>query len=548
MFRYYDCLLNITPAMSVSAMLSVPVNALINIGLTSSADIHYQLSPEELTRQTVELGQGRVCDTGALVINTGEFSGRSPDDKFTVKDSITEKTVHWNNFNIPIEPYYFDKLHTKMMAYLQNKPVWIRDCYACADPAYRLNIRVINENPWSNLFCHNMFLRPAEDELENFTPDWNIIQAPEFKADPKVEGTRQHNFAIVNFTRRIILIGGTGYTGEMKKGIFSVLNYILPHDKGVLSMHCSANVGKKGDTAIFFGLSGTGKTTLSADPGRELIGDDEHGWTASTIFNFEGGCYAKTIDLTEEKEPEIFRAIKAGSLVENTPFIAGTNQIDFSSKKISPNTRVSYPLYHISNAKEPAIADIPQHIFFLTCDSYGVFPPISKLTPGQAMYQFISGYTAKIAGTEAGVVEPKSTFSACFGAPFLPLHPGEYAAMLGKKMKESNVNVWMINTGWSGGGYGTGKRMKLSYTRAMITAALDGHLNEVEYQPHPVFGMLMPTACPGVPAEILNPRSTWPDKMAYDEAAKKLALQFVKNFEKYSGGVTAEILHAAPIL
>ncbi|MFT3681169.1 MAG: phosphoenolpyruvate carboxykinase (ATP) [Ferruginibacter sp.] len=532
--------------MPVQVMPALSEKALLSLGLRNGDDIYYQLQPEELIAHTVERGQGRLNDTGALVINTGEFSGRCPDDKFTVKDELTTGTVNWNDFNIPIEPKYFDLLYAKMMAYLEDKEVWIRDCYACADAVYRLNIRVINENPWSNLFAYNMFLRPKEEELEDFTPDWTIVQAPGFKADPKTDGTRHHNFAIVNFTKRTILIGGTGYTGEMKKGIFSVLNYILPHDKNVLSMHCSANMGKAGDTAIFFGLSGTGKTTLSADPDRELIGDDEHGWTENTIFNFEGGCYAKTIDLTVEKEPAIFHAIKDGALLENTPFIDGSNKIDFTSKKISPNTRVSYPLYHISNAKEPSTGGIPKNIFFLTCDSYGVLPPISRLTPGQAMYQFISGYTAKIAGTETGVVEPKSTFSACFGAPFLPLHPGVYAEMLGKKMKQHNVNVWMINTGWSGGGYGVGKRMKLEYTRAMITAVLEGKMNDAEYTEHPVFGMMIPRNCSNVPAEILNPRNTWADKVAYDEAAKKLAAQFIKNFEKYQDGVSLEILAASP--
>jgi phosphoenolpyruvate carboxykinase (ATP) len=532
--------------MSVPTLLAIPTNALINLGLQFTNNIHYQLPPEELAQQTVDRGEGNICSTGALVINTGEFSGRSPEDKFTVKDDITENTVNWNNFNIPIDPIYFDQLEKKMMAYLADKEVWVRDGYACADPTYRLNIRTINENPWSNLFVHNMFLRPTSDELESFTPDWHIIQAPNFKADSLVDGTRQHNFAIVNFTKRKILIGGTGYTGEMKKGIFSVLNYILPQNKGVLSMHCSANIGKEGDTAIFFGLSGTGKTTLSADASRQLIGDDEHGWTADTVFNFEGGCYAKTIDLTVEKEPEIFNSIKPGALVENVPFIDGTNQLDLSSKAISPNTRVSYPLNFISNAIEPSIGKIPKNIFFLTCDSYGVFPPISKLTPGQAMYQFISGYTAKIAGTEAGVVEPKSTFSACFGAPFLPLHPGKYAEMLGNKMKENKVNVWMINTGWSGGAYGVGKRMKLDFTRSMITAALDGQLDTIEFEEHPVFGMQIPMNCPNVPTEILNPRNTWADKEAYDAMAKNLANQFVKNFEKYASGVSAEIKAAAP--
>jgi len=524
----------------------IPTKELQQLGL-KQPEVYYQLDPEVLAEQAVNRGQGVLNDTGALCINTGEFTGRSPQDKFTVKDALTENSVHWNNFNIPVEEKYFFQLKEKMLNYLNEKEeIWVRDAYACADENYRLNIRVINENSWSNLFAYNMFLRPAEDELDNFKADWHIIQAPGFKADPKVDGTRQHNFAMVSFTHKTILIGGTGYTGEIKKGIFTILNYVLPHDKHVLSMHCSANMGKDGDVAIFFGLSGTGKTTLSADPNRKLIGDDEHGWTGNSVFNFEGGCYAKVIDLSEEKEPEIFRAIKPGALVENVTFIDGTNQIDFQSSKITENTRVSYPLNFISNAQEPSIGGLPKNIFFLTCDASGVFPPISKLTPRQSMYQFISGYTAKVAGTEAGVTEPKLTFSACFGAPFLPLHPGEYAEMLGKKMNEHNVNVWMVNTGWSGGPYGVGHRMKLGYTRAMITAALNGDLDKVEFEQHPVFGMMMPKSCPNVPDEILNPRNTWDDKAAYDVKAKDLAQQFIKNFEKYASGVNDEILAAAP--
>ncbi len=532
--------------MSIPTMFSLRKDDLIKLGLKSAENVHYQLSPEELTSQAVARGEGVLNDTGALVINTGKFTGRSPKDKFTVKDELTEKTVHWNDFNVAFEEKYFFQLREKMVAYLSDKELWVRDCFACADPEYRLRLRVINENPWSNLFCYNMFIRPDEKDLETFVPHWHIIQAPGFKADPAVDGTRAENFAVISFTHKTILIGGTGYTGEMKKGIFTMLNYVLPVRADVLSMHCSANMGDNGDTAVFFGLSGTGKTTLSADPNRKLIGDDEHGWTKETVFNFEGGCYAKCIDLSEEKEPEIFNAIKPGALVENVTFIDGTNKIDFSSKKITENTRVSYPLDFISNALEPSIGKTPKNIFFLTCDAYGVLPPVSKLTAGQAMYQFISGYTAKVAGTEAGVTEPKSTFSACFGAPFLPLHPGQYAEMLGKKMRESNVNVWMINTGWSGGPYGVGSRMKLSYTRAMITAALDGKLDNVDYETDPVFGMQMPTSCPGVPSEILNPRNTWEDKAAYDAKAKNLAEQFNKNFEKYSAGVNEEILAAAP--
>lgn len=523
--------------------------ALIRLGLINTENIHYQLSPEDLVEDTLRLGEGTISDTGALVIKTGEFTGRSPKDKFIVKDEITENNVNWNEFNIPIESRCFDIIYKEIMSYLDNRSeVWIRDCYACADPRYRLNIRVISEKPSNNLFAYNMFLRPTEDELENFVPAWQIISAPGLKLDPQKCGTRQHNTAVVSFKHKMILIAGSGYTGETKKGIFTILNYLLPQEKNVLSMHCSANVGKDGDTAIFFGLSGTGKTTLSADPCRKLIGDDEHAWTDDNIFNFEGGCYAKTIGLTEEKEPEIYQSIRFGALVENVGFFPGSNSINFDDCRITENTRVSYPLHYISNAKEPSVGNLPKNIFFLTCDAFGVLPPISRLSPGQAMYQFISGYTAKVAGTEAGVTEPKSTFSACFGAPFLPLHPGKYAQMLGEKMQRNKVNVWMINTGWTGGPYGIGNRMKLKYTRAMISAALEGGLNLIEFEPHPVFGMLMPTECPGVPSEILNPRNTWTDKNAYDDKAKHLAGLFIKNFEKYKDGVSEEVLKAAPKL
>lgn len=521
----------------------------LDLGLSKKQVIHYQLSPELLTEQTLLRKQGELSSTGALCICTGEFTGRSPQDKFIVKDAITADTVDWNNFNIPIEEKYFIELRKKVLDYLGTKEeVWVRDAYACADEYHQLNIRVVNEHPWSNLFAYNMFLRPEEKDLDHFKPEWHIIQAPGFKADPAVDGTRQHNFAIISFTHKTILIGGTGYTGEMKKGIFSVLNYILPQEKNILSMHCSANVDEGGDVAVFFGLSGTGKTTLSADPKRKLIGDDEHGWTKTGVFNFEGGCYAKTIGLNEEKEREIFNAIRSGALVENTSFLKGSNEIDFNFKGITENTRVSYPLHFISNTIEPSKVGHPKNIFFLTCDAYGVLPPISRLSVEQAMYQFISGYTAKVAGTEAGVTEPKSTFSACFGAPFLPLHPGKYAEMLGHKMKEHQVNIWMINTGWSGGSYGTGSRIKLSYTRAMIESALSGLLNQAEFEPQPIFGLLIPKFCNGVPTEILNPRNTWKDKAAYDMMAKNLALQFVNNFKQYEVSVSPEILRAAPML
>jgi phosphoenolpyruvate carboxykinase (ATP) len=527
--------------------ISIPTKNLLRLGLKSVESIHYQLSPEELVMDALRIGEGVLNDTGALVIRTGEFTGRSPKDKFIVKDDTSASSVHWNDFNIPIEPKYFDIIYKKVINYLDKLPeLWVRDCYACADPRYRLNVRVINEKPWNNLFAYNMFLRPTDDELETFEAGWHVISAPGLKLDPKECGTRQHNGAVVSFKHKMILIAGTGYTGETKKGIFTILNYILPHEKNVLSMHCSANMGDDGDTAIFFGLSGTGKTTLSADPNRKLIGDDEHGWTTDGIFNFEGGCYAKTINLTEEKEPEIFNAIRKGALVENVTFYPGSNKINFDDASITENTRVSYPLDYISNAIEPSIGGLPKNIFFLTCDAFGVLPPISKLTPGQAMYQFISGYTAKVAGTEAGVTEPKSTFSACFGAPFLPLHPGKYAHMLGDKMQKHKVNVWMINTGWTGGPVGIGNRMKLKYTRAMITAALEGKLNSVQFEKDPIFGVAIPKECPGVPSDVLTPRNTWTDKNAYDEKAKYLAGLFIKNFEKYADGVSAEVLAAAP--
>ena len=396
------------------------------------------------------------------------------------------------------------------------------------------------------MFAYNMFLRPSNSEIENFTPEWTILNAPGFMAEANIDGTRQHNFAILNFTKKIILIGGTGYTGEIKKGIFSALNFILPTEKNVLAMHCSANTGIKEDTAIFFGLSGTGKTTLSADPKRKLIGDDEHGWSDDMVFNFEGGCYAKCIDLSAEKEPEIFAAIKPGALLENISFFKGTNQPNYEDGKITQNTRVSYPINHIENIAKPSIGKNPKNIFFLTADAFGVLPPVSKLNTGQAMYHFISGYTAKVAGTEAGVTEPQTTFSACFGAPFMPLHPTKYAEMLGEKMQKYNVNVWLINTGWSGGVYGVGSRIALKYTRAMITAILEGELDANNYNIHEVFGLKMPTTCPNVPSKILNPKNTWENKAEYDIKANELANAFNKNFQQFANYANKDILDAAP--
>jgi len=514
-----------------------------------NAKVNYQLSPDELQAAAISKKQGVETSNGTLAVNTGEFTGRSPQDRFIVKDAITEDKVWWGNINIPFESDKFQKLYDKVTDYLSEKEVFVRDSYACADDNYRLNIRVINEYPWSNMFAYNMFLRPTEAELENFSPEWTIVNAPGFMANPEVDGTRQHNFAILDFTRKIALIGGTGYTGEIKKGIFSALNFILPVFKNTLPMHCSANVGKDGDTAIFFGLSGTGKTTLSTDPDRSLIGDDEHGWTSeNTVFNFEGGCYAKVINLSQEQEPEIFNAIKKGAILENV-IIDDKGEVDFADTSITQNTRVSYPIYHIENIKKPSIGENPKNIFFLTADAFGVLPPISKLTPSQAAYHFISGYTAKVAGTEAGVVEPVPSFSACFGAPFMPLHPTKYAEMLSKKMKESGVNVWLVNTGWTGGPYGVGTRMKLKYTRAMINAVLNGDLglyNYDDYHIHSVFGVAQPRSCPGVPTEVLSPRSTWNNDEAYYTTAFKLSNAFRENFKKFESYASEEIRRGGP--
>jgi len=512
-------------------------------------NINYQLSPDELHDITLEKGMGKEASSGALAVDTGEFTGRSPLDRFIVKDSVTEDKIWWGNINIPFDGDRFDKLYDKVIHYLNSKELYVRDSYACADSDYKMNIRVINEYPWSNMFAYNMFLRPTEEELENFNPEWTVINAPGFKADAAVDGTRQHNFAILNFTRKIALIGGTGYTGEIKKGIFSALNFILPVYKNTLPMHCSANVGHDGDTAIFFGLSGTGKTTLSTDPNRKLIGDDEHGWTPdNTVFNFEGGCYAKVIDLCQENEPEIYGAIKKGAILENV-IMDSNGVVDFSNTSITQNTRVSYPIEHIENIQVPSIGKNVKNIFFLTADAFGVLPPISKLTPAQAAYHFISGYTAKVAGTEAGVVEPQPSFSACFGAPFMPLHPTKYAEMLSKKMIESGVDVWLVNTGWTGGPYGVGTRMKLKYTRAMISAALNGELGLYSYDRyhiHSVFGVAQPRECPGVPKEVLSPRTTWNNDEAYYTTAFKLTNAFRENFKKFEAYASEEIRRGGP--
>lgn len=517
------------------------------LNINTSGDEYWNLSSDELENKIIDLKLGIIADSGAVVINTGEFTGRSPKDRFIVKDTVTENTVDWNDINMPFPADKFDTLFKKVSTYLENKDLYVRDAYACAHSDYRLNLRLVSEMPWSNMFAHNMFNRLTEEEVATFEPEWTILQAPTFMANAKEDGTRQHNFAVINFSKKQILIGGTGYTGEIKKGIFSVLNYILPQERNVLAMHCSANTGKSGDTALFFGLSGTGKTTLSADPNRELIGDDEHGWNDDSVFNFEGGCYAKVIDLSSEKEPDIFNAIKKGAILENIGFKKGTNTPDYFDTSITQNTRVSYPIYHIENIANPSIGNSPTNIFFLTYDAFGVLPPISRLDEGQAMYQFISGYTSKVAGTEAGITEPQTAFSACYGSPFLPLHPTKYAEMLGKKIKENNVKVWLVNTGLSGGVYGVGKRMSLPHTRALVTSALEGKLENVSYETHPIFKVQIPTECDGVPSEMLNPKNTWEDKDAYDQTATKLAKEFRRNFEQFASEANKEILEAAPV-
>jgi phosphoenolpyruvate carboxykinase (ATP) len=514
-----------------------------------NAKVQYQLSPEQLHDIAIEKGQGVEASSGALAVNTGEFTGRSPKDRFIVQDDITKDLIWWGNINIPFEADKFDLLYNKVVDYLSEKEIFVRDCYACADENYKLNIRVINEYPWSNMFAYNMFLRPTVEELKVFTPEWTVINAPGFMADAGIDGTRQHNFAILNFTKKIALIGGTGYTGEIKKGIFSALNFILPVYKNTMPMHCSANVGKDGDTAIFFGLSGTGKTTLSTDPNRSLIGDDEHGWTnENSVFNFEGGCYAKVINLSRDNEPEIYDAIKKGAILENV-VLDDKGEVKFEDTSITQNTRVSYPIHHIENIQTPSIGENPKNIFFLTADAFGVLPPISKLTPSQAAYHFISGYTAKVAGTEAGVVEPVPIFSACFGAPFMPLHPSKYAEMLSKKMIDAGVNVWLVNTGWTGGPYGVGTRMKLKYTRAMINAVLNGDLGLYTYDTyhiHSVFGVAQPRECPGVPTSVLSPRATWNDDEAYYKTAFKLTNAFRENFKKFEMHCNEEIRRGGP--
>jgi len=493
--------------------------------------IHLNLSVPTLIEEALQNGEGVSTDTGAFMCDTGKFTGRSPKDKFIVYDDKTTDTVNWGEINQAFDGKDFENLYQKMIDFTADKKLYARYSYACASEKHKTNILVINTLAWHNLFCHHLFLRPTTEEMGNFEPEWTILNIPEFQADPAVDNTREKNFTIIDFTKKVILIGGTGYAGEMKKGIFSVLNFVLPEEKKVLSMHCSANVGVDGDTALFFGLSGTGKTTLSADPYRKLIGDDEHGWDDNEVFNFEGGCYAKVINLRKEQEPEIFGAIRNGTILENTRFINDSNTVDFTNYSVTENTRTAYPIHYIPNVAVPSIGTPPQNIFFLSADSFGVLPPISKLSVDQAMYYFLSGYTAKLAGTEMGVKEPQATFSACFGAAFLPLSPKKYADLLGLKIKSGQVKVWLINTGWSGGSFGVGSRMKIAYTRAMIRAALKGDFQDVFFTKDDIFGLEIPKTCPNVPEEILNPRNTWADKLAYDQKAHALKKAFEENYQ-----------------
>ncbi|MBU1373498.1 MAG: phosphoenolpyruvate carboxykinase (ATP) [Bacteroidetes bacterium] len=514
---------------------------LVDFQFSKNLVINHQLSVSELVEKAIQRGEGKLANSGALAVDTGTFTGRSPKDRFIVDDDITHEKVYWGDINIAFSGQKFDQLERKVISYLNSKnEIFVREGMACADEKYRINIKVITEHAFQNLFAHHLFLRP-EDSLGQGHEDWTIIAAPGFMADPETDGTRQSNFSILNFTKKIILIGGTAYTGEIKKGIFSVLNFLLPVQHHVLPMHCSANIGINDDTAIFFGLSGTGKTTLSADPDRLLIGDDEHGWGENSVFNFEGGCYAKCVDLTPEKEPEIYNAIKFGSLLENINFIENGREVDFSDTKKTENTRVAYPINYIKNAISPSVGNVPKNIFFLTADAFGVLPPISKLTKAQAMFYFIVGYTAKVAGTETGINEPQATFSACFGKAFLPLHPQTYAELLGEKIEKYGVNVWLVNTGWTGGAYGVGKRIKLSYTRSIISAALNESLNRGEFIKHPIFDLQMPSACVGVPSNILNPRETWDSEHLYDSKAHDLMNSFNKHLQQYESVMSIEL-------
>ena len=515
------------------------------LGLGRMQNVYYNVAPAELYEYAIQRQEGLLTKYGVLATRTDPHTGRSPNDRFVVKEASSEDRVSWGATNQPVSPELFDRLLTGMGTYAQGRDVFVRDCYAGADPRYRIKVRVISEKAWHSIFAYNMFLRPAEgDDLASFEPDFTVLDLCEFEA-PEEEELHSGAFILLNLGRGLVLIGGTHYAGEIKKSIFSVLNYRLPQNN-VFPMHCSANIGPEGESAVFFGLSGTGKTTLSADASRTLIGDDEHGWSDDGVFNFEGGCYAKAIKLSPEGEPEIYATTKRfGTLVENV-VLNEDRSIDFDDATITQNTRISYPIWMIPNASETGMGGHPKTVVFLTADAFGVLPPISKLTPEQAMYHFLSGYTAKVAGTERGVTEPKATFSACFGEPFMVLPPTRYADMLGEKIRTHGAQVFLVNTGWTGGPYGTGSRMKLAYTRRMINAALNGELDNVETFTDPFFGLAIPAAIEGVPSEVLNPRSTWADTAAYDAKARELAGMFAENFEKYAESVSEAVLAAGP--
>lgn len=514
------------------------------LGIIGPKAIHQNLSVPALTEKAVARGEGTLSETGALVVNTGKYTGRSPNDRFVVEEASVKGEIDWGKVNVPISVEKFDAIYKKMTAYLQGRELFVFDGFAGADPKYRLSVRVINELASQNLFMHQLLLRPTADELKGFAPGFTIICAPGFKCVPEVDGTNSEAAIILSFEKKLVLVAGSQYAGEMKKSVFSVLNYLLPK-QNVFPMHCSANIGEEGDVALFFGLSGTGKTTLSADPLRKLIGDDEHGWSDNGVFNFEGGCYAKCINLSKENEPQIWDAIKFGTLVENVIMDEESRVLDYNDGSLTENTRAGYPVEYIPNAAIPGVGGQPKTVVFLTADAFGVLPPIAKLTRDQAMFHFVSGYTSKLAGTERGIIHPETTFSTCFGAPFLPLDPSVYAKMLGDKIDTYNSNVYLINTGWSGGAYGVGKRMSIKHTRAMVTAALNGELEKSEFVLDPIFNVLIPTSCPGVPAEVLNPKNTWADKDAYEKQAKDLASRFTKNFEKYTN-MPKNIVEAGP--
>ena len=514
------------------------------MGILSPKAIYRNLSPAALVEHALERKEGKLNNTGALVINTGKYTGRSPNDRFIVDTPNVHDMIDWGSVNVPISREKADKIYDKMCAYMQNRELFIVDGFVGADSEYALPIRVVCVNAASALFATQAFVRPSKAELESFEPKFTVLAAPGFKCDPDRDGVNSEAAIILDFEKNRVTVACSMYSGEIKKGMFSVMNFLMPQ-RGVFPMHCSANIGSDGNSALFFGLSGTGKTTLSAEPNRWLIGDDEHGWSDNGVFNFEGGCYAKCINLSKENEPEIWNAIRFGSLVENVIMDEDSRVLDFNDGSLTENTRTAYPVEYIPNCVIPGKGGHPKTVIFLTADAFGVLPPISKLTKDMAKYHFVSGYTSKLAGTERGIKEPQATFSTCFGAPFLPMHPSIYAEMLGKKIDEYGANVFLINTGWTGGPYGVGSRMKIKYTRAMVTAALEGALNDVEYELHPIFNVYVPKTCPNVPDEVLNPRAVWADKEAYDVQAKQLAGMFVKNFKKYTN-MPESIINAGP--